>query len=467
MQPGESKKLLIFDELDDDNSPELLSKVGGLLSNKHLNNVYALFTCRKTLSKVDAVQLSPSCRFYLQRLFEADVKNLLLRRSGAKDNKDEQEAARLIALEVGGIPQLVDLVANYIKQTQISLQIYYDWIKEEGNLILEDSDDSIRRIYEDTINEAANEPALKELLLVLASCDSQTIPLELFTFGAVGIKQCALQKILEIRKTSGISDSTVTGDGASAVVLTRKLITKYLSRLQKFHVVHYDKKTLWMHKEISKRVLDKAARDWVEKPEEGLAILSSLLKAAFKAFRTDEAGVYKSLIPHASKLLALLNEYSCPLDHYLLLHFGNIASLLGRFSKGKELLLECLRRSESSDDLKTDWQFRGLTLLHLGSVWRRLGQLPDAEKLVSQAIDMWKNHGESKHLISSSIAYAEVLTDAGEYKRAYDLLTSGEGENWAVQLSASGQPHQNVHDRSSYFACVGRAYFGLEGRTLG
>eukprot|EP00118_Oscarella_pearsei_P016653 m.160895 g.160895 ORF g.160895 m.160895 type:complete len:1140 (+) comp38791_c0_seq4:201-3620(+) len=440
-----SKKLLIFDGLNELSSewPESLNH---LVCKELPLNVHILFTSRKTLLKVGRLELSRQQRYYLQRLFETDVVDLLMKRSGTEPSGDEKEAARLIALEVGGIPQLVDLVASYIKQLDIPLRLYLTWIKAEGHLILEEGPESVQRIYEDTIDNAASSPVCKELLLMIACCDSpQLIPFDLFTIGAAGLAEidCALKKEL------GISCSS-----SSRPVSTR-LFTELLIRLQDFHLVHYNpkdersKNSFWMHAEISRRVLKKAERDWQLKTEHGFRVLSSLLKATFKAFETDKAEVYESLISHASKCVKITEGSS---DPYVALYFGRVASLLGRFHKAKSLLSDCKRRCQS--DLDTDAKFKGLTLQYLGVVKRRLGELPKAEALISKAIEVWKGQGDVENLVLANIDYADVLTDAGEFKTAHEVL---------INLTDDDEvdSQETKYDAGNYYGSLGRACFGL------
>eukprot|EP00118_Oscarella_pearsei_P009917 m.58476 g.58476 ORF g.58476 m.58476 type:complete len:865 (+) comp34816_c0_seq3:978-3572(+) len=473
-QPG-NKKLLIFDGLNDTNS-DFLGKVGVLLKEEGHggplpSNVYCLFTSRKTLTRVGDLELDRARRFKLQRLFEKDVQDLLLRRSGTKLDDDEEEAAKLIALEVGGIPQLVDLVANSIKQKESNLRTYYEWIQEEGELILEKGEESIRIIYEKIIDEAATEPALQELLLVIACCDPpQPIPFDLFTIGGAGLEDCALSDALKIQKASSLSMDA--GKVSAEINVSTRAIAELLTTLQKFHVVHYNpmvkavKKTVWMHAEISRRVLEKSRRDWELKPQDGLKILSSLLKTVFEAFKTDRVDFYDSLIPHASKHLKMAKQYNCPADPHLLLHFAKFASLLGRFEKAKDLLLECLRRSEAGGESLVDLDFKAMTWLHLGAVERRLGSLPKAEELISQATEVWRSQNKVKSLVLAKIAHAEVFADACDFERAYEILQSVRDSMESAaehgQSSDGDQQQLRIYDRGNYYLTIGRTCLGTK-----
>ena len=452
----EEKTLLIFDGLNDveQESKDVSTKIEALLLSDISDQVFCLFTSRKEVEKIENLRVHQV--YHLEPLNKAEVANMLIERCGAS-NKDqkEREAAALIATRVGGIPLLVDLTANaIIKRTGVPLSVYWDnmKLKKEVRLLdrTEEGYKKTRQLYRQIITENANTPALKELLLVFALSDyPEPLPVDLFAMGGRNLPDCALKK--EYRKEKMKYSVPENETNEDAFTILTMMYTRLLLELQKSHLIYYNytKRSAWMHSAISEEIQELAKSEWKDCAPEGLGlnILSSLLTTTYEAERTDKSLVYEALVPHTFKFIANMDQQKRLVNPHLLLNVGKLTSLLGRFEEAKDLLERCekLCQNEKND-------FRGKTLLNLGTVYRRLGLLSDAERLLLEARGVWEgSSSSSSQLREADTAYADVLMDVSEFQKAYTLLEE-------IRL-------ENVTDFGTYYGSKGRACFGLKKYT--
>ena len=171
------KILLIFDGLSDVDFEVVSEKIAALLGSYDSEKLHCLFTARK----VENIKKLKIRKVYeLEPLKADDVRNMLIERCGA-DGEDDNEvsAADVIASKLGGIPHLVDLKANAIKQTGVSLAIYCKRMALKGDLrALDDAKEDFeegKQSYRKIITENVTSPSLRELLLVLLILISQNL----------------------------------------------------------------------------------------------------------------------------------------------------------------------------------------------------------------------------------------------------------------------------------------------------
>ena len=447
----EKRKLLIFDGLRDvaPDVKDVSDKIEALLATESSNRPSCLFAARKEVRKIGNLRIEEV--YDLKKLTEENVVDMLIERCEAsRDDEEEVRAATEIAKLVK-IPHLVDLTANAIKKKGVLISTYWKYMKLKGGFrVFNDTEEDLeaKQVYKDIISENASTKALRELLVVFALTDCpELVPVDLFAIGGNKLPDCALRDEYEEEKRSYRLSRDETADEANTICTM--VFTGLLLELQKSHLISYDSKTgtAWMHSAISEEVLELAETEseWENcKPKRGLDILSSLLTTTFEADRTDKTPVYEALVPHTFRFIANMKRRQLSVSSRLQLNVGKMTSLLGRFKEAKDLLEKCKDLCEGEND-----DFRGKTLLHLGTVYRRLGYLPKAERLLREACEMWKQKGDSPvKLGEAKMAYAEVLMDASEFRKAYTLLKEIKEEN--------------VSDLGNYYGNMGWACYDLQ-----
>eukprot|EP00118_Oscarella_pearsei_P026795 m.310469 g.310469 ORF g.310469 m.310469 type:complete len:1050 (+) comp51829_c0_seq1:71-3220(+) len=454
--------LVVFDALNDlaPKTPTKMNTVEKFLEKELPPNVHCLFTSRKALTGVGGVKIKSP--FSLRKLYEDDVVSLLKRHCRqyphGKLNRADERALKNIAVQIGGIPLLVNLVANCIKRKNATFQDYYKWILEH-ELVVSDDEENQRAVFLETIRLAAETDAEKELLSVMAFCEGgHPVPKALFTDGASKLdSSCSLGQYVHAIHSRH-------GPGVSQVI--HGLLTK----LEHHHLIYNDpeceRPAVAMHLEVGRQVLK---NNLGGSERHLLGILSCLLKAAFEKVTSYDPPYYEALFPHAAKLLTAFDENV--VDPYLMLYFGRVKSDMGHFLDGKKLLTKALNRAETEENLMHS-KFQPMALQFLGECHRQIGELQLAETRLAKAVASWERRIQDagdrrreeleRNSAIAKMYYARVFIDAGDYQQGLDHLKSLQNFVESESSSVPCSSRRFGSSKGDIYSAMGLAHFGLD-----
>ena len=463
--------LLVFDGLNKSNESSTKKyTVYRFLEDALPPEVHCIFTTQATLKKVGCLDVD----LHYHKLFplsEKSVETALIDRHVSNINDEDGEAARNIAKAIGGIPLLLDLVSAFVNENSVTLHDYYKWSQPKKDLLLLEKGKFERQwVYGECIRRAISGKEEKELLIVLAHSDAPNpVPIHLFTLGIDGLDDSsALGRRLKPAVSQARCSSRGNPESYDFVPMELHVL---LRNLKKCHLIDFDNadpaternSRIVMHAEIARQV--KNFYSSLKSNEKQM--LSKLLQAAFKKFRTNMMPVYEALLPHAAKLIGPNPKQNRFLDPHFLMHVGRMNSILGHFIDGKKILLAALERAREDGELLSS-AFHASTLQYLGEVERRRGDLNEAKKLISKSVRLWElrveySDGEEKqkeNLALAQIAYAEVFLDAGDCQKTLKYLEDSEALE-RFELRANDSTASYVHDKGSIYGAVGRAHHSL------
>ena len=421
--------LLILDNVDDlGTAREFIprGKSGHVLLTTRAGAVGAV----ARLVKIQEMAIQEGALFLLRRA-KCIAENALLGATGLAN----QEKAREIVMQLGGLPLALDQGAAYVEETGCGLSGYLDLyrsqalelLRRRGALESDHPNEALKSDHRDPVAttwalsfekiEKAN-PAATELLRLCAFLNADGIPEEVFREGA--------SELGPVLGPVG-SDALAWNDA--------------LSEILKYSLLRRDPnaRTLEIHRLVQtvlKRGMDEATRRlWAERA----------VRTVNRAFPSVEFSTWplcERLLPQAHACGELINQwgFEFPDAAGLLNEAGSYLNERGRYTDAEPLYTRALAIREKA--LGPEDPLVATSLNNLAVLYNRQGQYAKAEPLYNRALAIWKKALGPEHpLVATSLNnLAGLYNRQGQYAKAEPLYNRA----LAIWKKALGPEHPHL-----------------------
>ncbi|XP_066266789.1 uncharacterized protein [Branchiostoma lanceolatum] len=450
--------LLILDNADEESAH---SQLGQLLPPRHqLKGGHIIITTR--CSYVEGLQVATDIE--LPTLTETESIRFLQRRTGRQaEEKSNNVAIKEIVKRFGGLPLLLEQAASYMNKKRCPFEEYLKAIEIRGNIPLDGpshgTDRSKRVENTFTLNFHEMPQASRDIFNILAFCDPDEIPFEIFSV-AWNSKSLGDEFVddHEVQLKSALQGTDVD----------RAKLLELLEPIRRYSLVSLREKPCSskgdglygaIHREVQRQARDSMAKGTYENV---LLTLAKMLAVLFQYGESAYPQLQKDLLPHAKSCLYHIDKLTDTNGHFyvvaqMLLGLGQCESRLNLFVDADQHFDMCDRLLVGHGPTKVGAKL----YLEKGRLARRKEDFGRAVALLQNAYRSGVKLDRERGITSMS------LTTAGIVEELANTFIDNKGYKEAVKWfkrceEAFEDGATSDYHKAHFYGTYGKALAGLK-----
>ncbi|KAI8513435.1 hypothetical protein Bbelb_100740 [Branchiostoma belcheri] len=399
----------------------------------------------------------------LPTLTEQESISFLQKRTGQQAEEDNDNTAAMeIARRFGGLPLLLEQAACYMNKKRCPFDEYLKAIKIRGNIPLDGpshgTDRSKRVENTFTLNFDEMPQASRDIFNILAFCDPDEIPYEIFS---VAWNSTSLADEFvddhEVQLKSALQGTDV--DRAKLLELLEPIRRYSLASLrEKSYSTRSNGLYGAIHREVQRQARDSMGKDTYENC---LLTLAKMLAAIFQYGEAAYPQLQKDLLPHAKSCLYYIDEMAKPKGHFyvvaqMLLGLGRCESRLNLFVDADEHFDKCDRLLVRHGHTEVGAEL----YLEKGRLARRKEDFGRAVALLQSAYRSGVKVDRERGVESMSLTTAEIVEELAN--TFIDNKRFSEAVKWFKRCEEAFQGGTTSdYNKAHFYGTYGKALAGL------